>query len=171
LGYVGLAVILWLFRVPLFGLGGGDLLGNMKRVGFENLFRVGSVAGFVGLVMLFGMPFGSKAVHENLERIGFTNSAGETPLLVAELSISLIRYPRHQRYTISSSTISSAAAVRLFMRRTHSIWSCAFKDSVTPLCAAISDTIRPIPAFALSLVSTRCAHSLPDSSSPLYPEV
>ncbi|MDR2904034.1 MAG: hypothetical protein LBU77_05960 [Clostridiales bacterium] len=84
LGYVGLAVVLWLFRVPLFGLGGGDLLGSMKRVGFENLFRVGSVAGFVGLVMLFGMPFGSKAVHENLERIGFTNSAGETPLLVSE---------------------------------------------------------------------------------------
>jgi len=83
LAYIGFALFVWLVRVPLFGLGVDNPLGEAKRIGFENLFRVGSIAGFVGLVMMFGMPFGSKSVHENLERIGFVNSAGETPLLVA----------------------------------------------------------------------------------------
>ena len=58
-------------------------MGEVKRIGFENLFRVGSVAGFVGMIMLYGMPFGGKSVHDNLQRIGFVNHAGETPLLVA----------------------------------------------------------------------------------------
>lgn len=82
-GYVALAVILWQFRVPLFHLGSDQLFGDVKRIGFENLFRAGSVAGFVGLLMLFGMVWGAKAIHDNLQRIGFVNSAGETPLVVA----------------------------------------------------------------------------------------
>lgn len=86
LAYIGFALLVWLVRVPLFGLGSDSPLWEVRRIGFENLFRVGSIAGFVGLVMMFGMPFGSKSVHENLERIGFVNSAGETPLLVAEHS-------------------------------------------------------------------------------------
>ena len=84
IGYVVFMSLVWLLRVPLFGLSADDLLGEMRRIGFENLFRVGSVAGFIGLVMLLGMPFGGKSVHEDLQRIGFTNAAGETPLLVAE---------------------------------------------------------------------------------------
>ena len=84
IGYVIFMLLVWLLRVPLFGLGADDLLGEMRRIGFENLFRVGSVAGFVSIIMLVGMPFGGKSIHENLQRIGFANSAGETPLLVAE---------------------------------------------------------------------------------------
>ncbi len=84
MGYIGAALLLWLVRVPFFGLGPDNPLGELKRIGVENLFRVCFIAGFAGLVMMFGMPFGCKAVHQNLERIGFTNSAGETPLLVGE---------------------------------------------------------------------------------------
>ena len=84
IGYVVLAMILWYFRVSIFTLGDNDFLGNMKRIGFENLFRVGSIAGFIGLIMLFGVPFGSRDIHNNLQRIGFVNSVGETPLLISE---------------------------------------------------------------------------------------
>ena len=65
-------------------MGEGNPFAEIQRAGFENLFRVGFVAGLVGLVWLFGMPFGSKSIHENLQRIGFTNSAGEHPLLVGQ---------------------------------------------------------------------------------------
>jgi len=80
--YVCFALLIWTFRVPMFGMGEGNPFAEIQRAGFENLFRVGFVAGLVGLVWLFGMPFGSKSIHENLQRIGFTNSAGEHPLLV-----------------------------------------------------------------------------------------
>ena len=76
IGYIGLILFLWCFRVPLFGLGTDALFGEIRRVGLENLLRVGSIAGFVGIIMLFGIPFGSKSIHENLQRIGFVNSAG-----------------------------------------------------------------------------------------------
>ena len=83
IGYIGILLILWHFRATLFGLGTGGFLEELRRIGVETLFRAFSIAGFVGLIMLFGMPFGSKSIHENLQRIGFTNSAGETPLLIA----------------------------------------------------------------------------------------
>jgi len=76
-------MFLWFARVPLFGLGDDQLFGAMKRIGMENLLRVGSIAGFIGIIMLSGIPFGSKSIHENLQRIGFVNSAGETPLLIS----------------------------------------------------------------------------------------
>lgn len=82
--YVAVMLLLWGFRVPLFGLGEDDIFGAAKRIGFENLFRVGSVAVFVGIIMLYGVPLGGKSIHDNLRRIGFVNSAGETPLLVAK---------------------------------------------------------------------------------------
>lgn len=81
--YVAVAVILWVLRVPLFGLGADQPFGEMKRIGFENLFCVGFIAGIAGLILLFGMPYGGKCIHDNLQRIGFINSAGETPLLTA----------------------------------------------------------------------------------------
>lgn len=75
--------LIWIFRVPLLGVNMDDPFGRLQLAGFENLFRVGSVAGFIGLIMLCGVPLGCKSIHENLQRIGFVNSAGETPLLVA----------------------------------------------------------------------------------------
>ena len=84
LGYIALALFLWFARVPVFGFNANEPLTELKRAGFESLFPIISIAGFVGLIMMFGMPFGSKAIHEDLQRIGFVNSAGETPLLVAE---------------------------------------------------------------------------------------
>ena len=84
LAYIGLALFLWFFRVPLFELDDISLLGNVKRLSTETLLCISSVTGLIGLIMLFGMPFGSKSVHNNLRRIGFVNSAGETPLLIAK---------------------------------------------------------------------------------------
>ena len=82
-GYLALAASLWLFRGPIFKLDSGDVFAAMNRMGIENLLRFGAIAGGVLLLLLFGMPLGGKAIHDNLRRIGFVNHAGETPLLVA----------------------------------------------------------------------------------------
>ena len=78
-----LAFIVWTFRVELLGISDADNFGAIKLTSFENLFRVGWISGLTGMIMLFGIPLGGRSIHENLQRIGFTNSAGETPLLVS----------------------------------------------------------------------------------------
>ena len=50
----------------------------------------------------------------------------------------------HQSYTSSVRMISSARLRMLFIRRTHSIWSAAFRASVAPSCFVIAETMISI---------------------------
>lgn len=49
----------------------------------------------------------------------------------------------------------------LFMRRTHSIWSAAFRVSVTPSCFAIAGTMISIRSLQAWSISARCRCSVP----------
>ena len=49
----------------------------------------------------------------------------------------------------------------LFMRRTHSIWSAAFRVSVTPSCFAIAGTMIAIRSLQAWSISARCRCSVP----------
>ena len=52
----------------------------------------------------------------------------------------------------------------LFMRRTHSIWSAAFRVSVTPSCFAIAGTMIAIRSLQAWSISARCRCSAPHVS-------
>jgi len=81
LGYLIVIWILWSYRELIRELLGiGTLLGALLELAFPAI----AVLGVIGLLRLFGGSLGCQQVHENLERAGFVNSAGEYPQLIVE---------------------------------------------------------------------------------------
>lgn len=59
-----------------------DIFALFKHVVFQLLYPIYAIAGFIVLLVLLGTPKGTRAINENLWRIGLTNHAGEAPLLL-----------------------------------------------------------------------------------------
>ena len=81
IAYIFVALIVWLFRNPLFKLNSNDIFAVGYRAMFGLVYPIYAVGGVLFLIVLFGTPFGSKGVNDELWRVGLINHAGETPFL------------------------------------------------------------------------------------------
>ena len=79
--YLIIGLIAWYFRYGVLYLINRDIYAIIDTKMIDLAFPVILIVGLFCLLILFGTPFGSKRIHENLLRIGFVNNAGETPLL------------------------------------------------------------------------------------------
>ena len=82
--YLILALLLWLFRVRIFHMQGTDIFSVTNREALQRLFPVCVIGGLFFLVAALGTPFRAKEIYANLIRVGLSNHAGESPLLLAK---------------------------------------------------------------------------------------
>jgi len=81
--YIAVVLLIWSIQPWRWISPGDDLLSSIQCRGAINIFSVLSIAGLLGLVMLFGTPIGWKQIENSLRRAGLVNHAGEAPYLVA----------------------------------------------------------------------------------------
>lgn len=77
--YVAVMTALWLLRTPLFVWAGYDAPPFLQEPRFGQLYLAVSLAGLLGLILLFGTPIGWKSIQNDLRRIGLVNHIGEAP--------------------------------------------------------------------------------------------
>ena len=74
-----LAWFIWVCRDDVFHFDNYEML---NRSNFSQLILVLLAIGFVWLIIMFGTPYGSKRINDNLWRVGIINHAGESPTLI-----------------------------------------------------------------------------------------
>ncbi|MCR4693179.1 MAG: DUF87 domain-containing protein [Firmicutes bacterium] len=80
--YIAVAFIIWTAFKASMGTGAADIFQLFNRVVFRLLYPLYVIVGFAVLLILLGTPYGAKSINENLWRIGLTNHATESPLLL-----------------------------------------------------------------------------------------
>ena len=80
--YIVLAVIGWMFLQKYSFENRYEFLAELYRISFHIAYMIAVFVGAIMLLMFLGTPAGARNIHENLWRIGLTNHAGETPLLI-----------------------------------------------------------------------------------------
>lgn len=56
----------------------------LLKITIDLFIAIFGIMVLIWLISLVGTPFGSKKIHDNLLRIGFTNNAGESPILFSK---------------------------------------------------------------------------------------
>ena len=79
-----IVLLIWIFNKDRFRLDQMQMVSSAFITLSKLIFPVALITGELFIIILFGTPCGCKAVTDNFRRIGLTNSAGETPVLVAK---------------------------------------------------------------------------------------
>lgn len=79
-----IVLLIWIFNKDRFRLDQMQMVSPAFITLSKLIFPVALITGELFIIILFGTPCGCKAVTDNFRRIGLTNSAGETPVLVAK---------------------------------------------------------------------------------------
>ena len=79
-----IVLLIWIFNTDRFRLDQMQMVSSAFITLSKLIFPVALITGELFIIILFGTPCGCKAVTDNFRRIGLTNSAGETPVLVAK---------------------------------------------------------------------------------------
>jgi len=80
--YILLAVLGWMVLQEIPFENRYEFLKELYRLSFRFAYIVAVVVGGSMLLVLLGMPAGTRKIHDDLWRIGLINHAGETPLLI-----------------------------------------------------------------------------------------
>ena len=80
--YITVALLIWIISRVNANTETVDMFSLFNIVVFQLLYPLYAVAGFVVMLIMIGTPNGSKSINENLWRIGLTNHATESPLLL-----------------------------------------------------------------------------------------
>lgn len=78
------AALVWLFRAHLFGLDTYGMFSPVLETAISLLLPLYAVGGLLALLVLLGTPWGGREAREGLQRVGLTNHAGETPVLLSK---------------------------------------------------------------------------------------
>ncbi len=79
-----LVILIWIFNKNRFSLDNVELVSPAFLALSKLTLPIMLVGGTALLCILFGTPIGSSKITNELNRIGLTNSAGETPILIAK---------------------------------------------------------------------------------------
>ncbi len=79
-----IVLLIWIFNKERFRLDQMQMVSPAFITLSKLIFPVALITGELFIIILFGTPCGCKSVTDNFRRIGLTNSAGETPVLVAK---------------------------------------------------------------------------------------
>lgn len=79
-----IVLLIWIFNKDRFRLDQMQMVSPAFITLSKLIFPVALITGELFIIILFGIPCGCKAVTDNFRRIGLTNSAGETPVLVVK---------------------------------------------------------------------------------------
>ena len=82
--YLTGAVLVWLFRAHLFSLDTYGMFSPVLEAVISLLLPLYAVGGLLALLVLLGTPWGGREAKEGLQRVGLTNHAGETPVLLSK---------------------------------------------------------------------------------------
>ena len=77
-------IIFWLFCKSYFDIEKTDLISPAFIALLKLFFPLMIIAVAPAVLILLGTPAGSETVSNGLKRIGFTNSAGEIPMLISK---------------------------------------------------------------------------------------
>mgnify|MGYP003305414627 CR=1 FL=1 len=81
-GYILLAAIGWMLLQEIPFENRHEFLKELYRVSFRFAYIIAAVVGGSMFLVFLGTPAGAGKIHDDLWRIGLTNHAGETPLLI-----------------------------------------------------------------------------------------
>ncbi len=79
-----LLILIWTFNNDGYSLENMDLVSPTFVALSKLSLPISMLAGTVAILILYGTPIGSFKIMSELQRIGLTNSAGETPILTAK---------------------------------------------------------------------------------------
>ena len=82
--YLTGAVLVWMFRAHLFSLDTYGMFSPALETVINLLLPLYAVGGLLALLVLLGTPWGGREAREGLQRVGLTNHAGETPILLSK---------------------------------------------------------------------------------------
>lgn len=82
--YLTGAVLVWLFRAHLFSLDTYGMFSPVLEAVINLLLPSYAVGGLLAMLVLLGTPWGGREAREDLQRVGLTNHAGETPVLLSK---------------------------------------------------------------------------------------
>lgn len=80
--YIAAALSIWFLYLIVVAPSPENFLAIWNRVVFQITYTLLVIAGFLLLLVWMGTPQGANGIHERLWKIGFTNHAGEIPLLL-----------------------------------------------------------------------------------------
>ena len=80
--YIVIALLIWIISRANTPVETIDIFSLFNIVVFQLLYPLYAVAGFIVILIMIGTPKGAKSINENLWRIGLTNHATESPLLL-----------------------------------------------------------------------------------------
>ena len=80
--YILVALLIWVISRVNANTETADIFSLFNIVVFQLLYPHYAVAGFIVMLIMIGTPKGAKSINENLWRIGLTNHAAESPLLL-----------------------------------------------------------------------------------------
>ena len=80
--YITVALLIWVISRVNANTETADMFSLFNIVVFQLLYPLYAVAGFIVMLIMIGTPKGAKSINENLWRIGLTNHAAESPLLL-----------------------------------------------------------------------------------------
>ncbi len=80
--YIAIALLIWVISRINANTETVDMFSLFNIVVFQLLYPLYAVAGFIVMLIMIGTPKGAKSINENLWRIGLTNHATESPLLL-----------------------------------------------------------------------------------------
>ena len=79
-----LLILIWTFNNDDFSLENMELVSPTFVALYKLSLPISMLGGTVAILILYGTPIGSFKIMSELQRIGLTNSAGETPILTAK---------------------------------------------------------------------------------------
>ncbi len=79
-----LLILIWTFNNDDFSLENMELVSPVFIALSKLSLPISMLAGTIAILILYGTPIGSFKIMSELQRIGLTNSAGETPILTAK---------------------------------------------------------------------------------------
>ena len=79
-----LLILIWTFNNDDFNLENMELVSPVFIALSKLSLPLSMIGGTVAILILYGTPIGSFKIMSELQRIGLTNSAGETPILTAK---------------------------------------------------------------------------------------
>ena len=80
--YIVVALLIWGISKICVSMEMADIFQTFNRIVFHLLYPLYAIAGFIVMLIMIGTPKGAKSINENLWRIGLTNHATESPLLL-----------------------------------------------------------------------------------------
>lgn len=84
LAFYAAVILIWIFNKGRFSLGNTELISPAFVALAKLILPIALIGGTAAILILFGTPIGTGRITNELQRIGLTNSAGETPILTAK---------------------------------------------------------------------------------------